>query len=1406
MKYPETKKKEELQTIEESKLDISEDIKIEEEEIITEQTKSDKPLTKEIPTLTDTNQETKQQELAVDEDKEISHIKQLNQGHESIESESQNVENQEENLTNIDNKEKDLKEFGKSDGDKIVKQIDLSNADKQAEQPEKEIEQTEEEKHLKETIGLKDNDKKEPEEVVDLIVSDSQEVKRDGKGMGQMDQKQMNTLSKIKQSDLEESKAEQENIQTENLPNFDTLDREMVQTERLAEDDLTVNLEVTENSELQEENSKNENISDVGKESEDLNTKSQLQVEDILVEHQVLEDSPKIKEEGRQDAELQIKTSDQDSINSEANKNTEHSSAEINITSEDFKQQEDQFKVSTQQELFKNQETQSSVIKEIETQLFNSKSADIQEGNNNDKNIPSVCKSENASKTTKKAQKEAIDTTEIEKSEVKIQQGNKEPILDSFEENLSQEEDKIKLIIESIDTIEKCTTENDIHSQHKENKEQSSIDSTNVTLIDIGKEYQEVTETKDISKVGSENIDIECEQDVTENVKSQGCENLTTTTNDVSCSAEVDNFTEQKSLQTKQHLVNKEDTDKELETWEIVDYKDIQDLKGEEFNEKDHKSISEVKLDDRLLTDLNDTINITGIIENNSVGVNKLSVVVENKEEKVNEETNRSNIKISELEIDLDNLIEISQESNPLIVDGSEESLNLNSKAVESIGAIGSEENKIELESKESMTANLSSERDSKDPMSYIQSMSEPSKDFNEATKFMEDSVETKITETSSDVVIESVKEITVVEEQNKIKELSTDLEEKKEDNKINNLASAEIQLATLVEESTNFEIKETEFIEKETSTSDDINTLRGNQADKEKDEEPPPLPVKTIQKRHNMGFFSRLAPVPPAPASPAESKQEEKSKEKSKSFGESPESKLKGVSKKELPSKKTKDSPITKAKKYSKGSQAIKKSSIGNIETSKLLIESESTESKESELDLETKEDESKAFVDDIKNNEINVESSTKENKNKDVEAVKELVDEAVIVKQQVEECIISEPSLDTSRENPSTEELTTECVQESVRKDMTNNDISIFVTPPQVIDKPETPDSLVEEVEIKLESTSEEVEIANVSDVDSQNCESRLSWATHIEEVEALEAIETQNLLKESMSVNKETPEEIVVSNNDIIVSLESLHTKESNISSEVTEEIDVIETEVKKCEELKTPEDEDTILQYDRNNERVALDKSAENIGESHYEVSFVNEEDEGKDSSNSKYTNFEDNKEKEQNESKTIDTKGIEDHYTDIIEEITEDVEKHQVFEDACSEFYNDENNFKVEDCSSSGNLENNPNDEIKDADTISVESFESCAETVIYLDGNKEETSVVMDDIARPCSQTELIIVDDIKAQYEFEQSLIDSYLFDYTPEVIESIHIQFQTSLNVESTTEREKHMLENSGNIFIID
>jgi hypothetical protein len=541
---------------------------------------------------------------------------------------------------------------------------------------------------------------------------------------------------------------------------------------------------------------------------------------------------------------------------------------------------------------------------------------------------------------------------------------------------------------------------------------------------------------------------------------------------------------------------------------------------------------------------------------------------------------------------------------------------------------------------------------------------------------------------------------------------------------------------------------------------------------------------------------------VPPASASPPESKQEEKPKEKSKSFSASPESKLKGVSKKELPSKKSKDSPLTKAKKSSKGSQSIKKSSIGNIETSKILIKSESTESKESELDLDTKEDESKAFVDEVKDNEIIIESSTKENKHKDVETVKELVDEtsiaeAVLVKQQVEECMISEPSLDTTRENSSTEELTTECVQESVNKDMTNNDISIFVTPPQVTDKPETPDSLVEEIETKLESTSEEVEKANVSDVDSQNCESRLSWATHIEEVEALEAIETQSLLKENMSVNEETSEEIVTSNNDDIASLESIHKNISNISSEVTEVIGGIETEVKKCEELKTPEEEDTSLQYE---------KSAENIVDSNIQVSFVdnsidkfNEEVEGKDSSYSKYTNCEDYKEKEQIESVTIDTKGIEDHFTDIIEEITEDVEKHQVFEDACSEFYNDENNFIVEYCSSSGNLENNPNDEIKDADTISVESFESCAETVIYLDENKDGSSVVMDAIARPCSQTELIIVDDILSQYEFEQSLIDSYLIDYTPEVIESIHNQFQTSLSVESKTDGEKHMHENS-------
>jgi len=91
---------------------------------------------------------------------------------------------------------------------------------------------------------------------------------------------------------------------------------------------------------------------------------------------------------------------------------------------------------------------------------------------------------------------------------------------------------------------------------------------------------------------------------------------------------------------------------------------------------------------------------------------------------------------------------------------------------------------------------------------------------------------------------------MTVVEEQNKIKELSTDLGEKKENNKINNLASAEIKLTTLVEESTNCEINETQSIKKETSTSDDINALRGNQADKGKDE------VKTVYKRHNMGFF----------------------------------------------------------------------------------------------------------------------------------------------------------------------------------------------------------------------------------------------------------------------------------------------------------------------------------------------------------------------------------------------------------------------------------------------------------------------------------------------------------------------------------------------------------------------
>ena len=109
---PETKKKEELQTIEESVKpsdvsDDSENTKIAGKENYTEETKSDEPLIKETPPLKDNTQETKQQEVKF-EDKEVNLLNQDNQEHKSIEGDSKNVQNLEGNLTKKDNKERKL--------------------------------------------------------------------------------------------------------------------------------------------------------------------------------------------------------------------------------------------------------------------------------------------------------------------------------------------------------------------------------------------------------------------------------------------------------------------------------------------------------------------------------------------------------------------------------------------------------------------------------------------------------------------------------------------------------------------------------------------------------------------------------------------------------------------------------------------------------------------------------------------------------------------------------------------------------------------------------------------------------------------------------------------------------------------------------------------------------------------------------------------------------------------------------------------------------------------------------------------------------------------------------------------------------------------------------------------------
>ena len=1447
---PETKKKEELQTIEESVKpsdvsDDSENTKIAGKENYTEETKSDEPLIKETPPLKDNTQETKQQEVRF-EDKEVNLSNQDNQEHKSIEGDSKNVENLEGNLTKKDNKERELAMLDKLEEDQILnnEQINTTISDEQTKQSQREVEQIgEEEKHIKEDIGLKDEVQKESEQdKVDSRVPVDQDVKKDEKGESQTDQKQENNICQSEQSDLEESlssKTEKEN--------FDTLSN----TDILKQEDMPANLE-KEQAE-QQDNNKNETTSNAEIATEDISIVSQLKVEDTYVEQQAFEESTEAKEERKQNLESPIKTLDQESKNLKENNNTENFSAEIRSKSEennevkdennpyvenseaikdteislaesksmseDSKHQEDLKTVLSQQELYENQNSQNLVIEPNETQFIESKSdeekiesivhkqTETKESNINEVNIPSMSKTEDACQTTQEQQEEANEKIDVKKSEAEIQQENKEAISDSFEEQLCQEEDKIKLIVESIDTTVKFTTESEINTKHNESKEQSTIDSTNETTTNIEHGFQKVTETKDdASEVGSRSTDITHEEDVTENQESG---HLTTSTNEA-CSAVEDNITEQETSQTKHTLDDKVDSENELETWEVIDDKDLQDLKEDELKEKELKNTSEIIVEETFQTDNKDTLNI-------SVG---------NQEENIKEASNnKSNINISELEIDLDNLI--TPESSSINVEGSEESPNMDSE----VCSIVNEENKIELESIESKNSNLTSEGDSVDPTTYGQSQSESSKELTEESKFTED---TELTEISDDVVIESVKEVVVEDDQIKSEELTTYIESKDEDNMNPNLASADNKSATLAEKTTNNEILEIETKEKGASTSEEIDVSSGNQADLDENEVPPPLPVKTVQRRHNMGFFSRLAPVPAATESQTQLKQDEKSKEKSKSVSESPESKLKGVSKKESPlnkAKKSKESPLAKAKKISKGSPATKKSSISKAGTSKKLTKSESTESKGSELDtqsttgsidsvfveeLDKEEEELMTFVEEVNKHEIVVESSSNENKSTDAEAVKESVEaEAVMMTQQVEDCTILEPSLGTIKEISITEELPTESVQESVKEEIINNDISIFVTPPQVSDKPETPDSLVEELEIKLESTSEEVEKANVSDADSQTCESRLSWATHVEEVEALEAIETGKLSKENILEKEEISEEIVITSNDIIESFESINSKESTFSSEVTEVVEIIEIEVKKCEEFKSTKEENTGLQDDiniesKNNEEMPVEISIE---ESKTQVSHVddsmdkpNDEVELKDSSNDEFRRGDYNREKEQEEVKTIDTKAIEDHFTDLIEEITEDVEKHQVFEDACSEFYNDEKNFKFEDCSSSGNLENNQNDETKDADTISVESFESCAETVIYLDENKEESLVVVEDIARPCSQTELIIIDDIRAQYEFEQSLIDSYLVDYTPEVIESIHIQFQSSLDVESKIEGENQMHENSGNLFILN
>ena len=92
---------------------------------------------------------------------------------------------------------------------------------------------------------------------------------------------------------------------------------------------------------------------------------------------------------------------------------------------------------------------------------------------------------------------------------------------------------------------------------------------------------------------------------------------------------------------------------------------------------------------------------------------------------------------------------------------------------------------------------------------------------------------------------------------------------------------------------------------------------------------------------------------------------------------------------------------------------------------------------------------------------------------------------------------------------------------------------------------------------------------------------------------------------------------------------------------------------------------------------------------------------------------------------------------------------------------------------------------------KDVDSVSIESFESCAETVIFVNeaGNAEGIEEI--EIDRPCSQTELIILDDIKAHYDMEQAMLNSYQIDYTPEIIESIQSQFQNSLNLDKENEK---------------